>query len=90
MFLIDCMPYSKEACRDVAAKYLGWTMETGDYGIKGCYVYEEGSPHHGKVWNGTGGSYQDKTIWHGLIRAKGFDCYRGNLSVFHDSLLIRL
>ena len=90
---MDCVPYSEEACRDVAAKNLGWNMQTSEYPNKGCYVYEEGHKYYGTVYYGTGGSLHDKkkSLNKPRLRPKGFDCNKpGSLSIFSDSLLIRL
>ena len=79
MNLLDCVPYSENACK-VAGQQLNLELSVGSYTQKGCYTYNNGE-HPGKIWYGTGGS-EDKisgsTGYNYMSRPPGFDCRTGS------------
>ena len=76
-----CIPYSQQACEE-AVKNLGLQRGSasfpfvGDYKVKGCYAYNDGS-YANIAWYGTGGSIEEISkpyISTGVFRPFGYDC----------------
>ena len=75
-----CVPYSEQACRDVA-NALGLSLGgvgysfASDYSQKGCYAYSSGK-YAGKAYYGTGGTTEEmkKSLNGQAHRLSGYDC----------------
>ena len=75
-----CVPYSEQACRDVA-NALGLSLGgvgysfAGDFSQKGCYAYSSGT-YTGKAYYGTGGTTEEmkKSLNGQAHRLSGYDC----------------
>ena len=82
MIFLECVPYGFQACYEVS-KESNLKFESGDYDIKGCYVYSAGE-NKGTVWYGTGGNLEARkaAVGAGKSRPKGYDCQGKLLFVF--------
>ena len=76
----DCTPYSEDACKAAAEAdpKINW-KSAGDYGTKGCYVYDSDHPSYANnVYYGTGGTDDEKKMRlissEFIYRPDGHDC----------------
>ena len=89
----ECVPYSAQACKD-AAKKLGLSFQSGNWGTKGCYAYTRASNTNQQYYKkylyyGTGGTdEQNKMELNGqTVRPDGFDCKPGSMMLTYNFMI---